>query len=93
MKDWLLDTEGDLQFSGNDVAMGDADMQTAIGILQAATGEFKEAPTLGGNLHRMIGGKPDPFWKGNAKAMLLSQHIAVKRVDIDTENNAIEIEI
>lgn len=86
MKDILLNNNNDLQAVGHDLVTGDADTQIAATIMEAATGEFKEAPLLGADMRRMLGGTPDPFWRGRVKAMLKQEHINVSDIEIDDEN-------
>ena len=58
-------------------------------VLEAATGEFKEVPTIGGNVRKLIVGGADPFWVGQVKAQLKSLKIEVD--DIKVTDSGIEV--
>lgn len=51
-------------------------------VVEAATGEFKEMPTIGGNVRKLIAGGADPFWVGQIKAQLKVLGIEVDELKI-----------
>lgn len=51
-------------------------------VIEAATGEFKEMPTIGGNVRKLIAGGTDPFWIGQVKAQLKSLNIEVDELKV-----------
>jgi hypothetical protein len=91
MKGILTDESGDLAVRRGALAIGNCDADIAERLIRAWQGEFKEAPLLGGNIERMIGGTPDPFWRGDIRMQLESQHIGVQRLDM--VETGIELEI
>lgn len=94
MKGILLDdTTGDIAFSGNDLAVGNIDMQTVQTILQANAGEIKEKPTLGVGIHRVVKAPRDPFLSSRVKENLKVGNIECKSVKINSEKNEIIIEL
>lgn len=91
MKGILVDDNGNMVISGGRVAIGDNRTQLAQHLIGAFTGEYKHAPTLGGNARRMIAGTPDPFWAGNVKGQLKQCHIDVERLRVI--DGGVEVEI
>lgn len=91
MKGILINNDGDLMVRNGSFVIGNCDSDVAERIIQSWQGEFKEAPLLGGNIDKMRHGIVDPFWRGNIKSQLQSEHINVKRLDI--MDNGIELEI
>lgn len=57
MKDILLNTENDLQFSNGDLATGDSTLQDVSIILQMNQGELKSFPVLGASLVQLLKSK------------------------------------
>ena len=100
MKGILISDDGDLQINvrreGNKITqglvIGTADADIAERIIMAHPGEFKEAPTLGGNAQNLISGTPDPFWRGEIKEQLESEHISVKQLNITEKGIELEID-
>jgi hypothetical protein len=91
MKGILVDDNGNLMVSGGHLLIGDNREQVTQHLIAAFTGEYKHAPTLGGNARRMVAGSEDPFWAGNVKSQLKQCHVEVERLRvIDGE---IEVEI
>lgn len=60
-------------------------------VIEAATGEFKEMPTIGGNVRKLIAGGADPFWIGQMKAQLKSLNIEVDALKVT--DSGIEVSI
>lgn len=60
-------------------------------VLEAATGEFKEVPTIGGNVRKLVAGGADPFWIGQIKAQLKSLNIELE--DLKVFETGIEISL
>jgi hypothetical protein len=77
MKGILVDDNGNLMVSGGHLLIGDNREQVTQHLIGAFTGEYKHAPTLGGNARRMISGTEDPFWAGNVKSQLKQCHVEV----------------
>jgi hypothetical protein len=78
MKGILLDETGDIMVSGDSVVIDDVNLQIAEHIITAFQGEYKEAPLLGGNAAKILGGTPDPFWGSEVRRQLKSQGIEVE---------------
>lgn len=58
MKDFLLDTDNDIQFDANgELVMGESEMQEVGLILQLNQGELKSAPMLGASLVQLMKSK------------------------------------
>ena len=91
MKGILIDDDGNLVITGGHVSIGDNRAQCAQHLIGAFTGEYKHAPTLGGNARRMISGTPDPFWAGNVKSQL--RECLVEAEKIHVVDGDIEVEI
>lgn len=91
MKGILTDNEGNLLIIGGGVVVDDNRAQIACHLTGAFTGEYKHAPTLGGNAKRLIAGTPDPFWKGKIKKQLRQALIEVNRITV--QDGEIEIDI
>lgn len=60
-------------------------------VIEAATGEFKEVPTIGGNVRKLIAGGADPFWIGQVKAQLISLKIEVDEIIVT--DSGIEVKL
>lgn len=87
----LIDTEtGDLQVKDGTLALGETTAQVAETVLQAARGEFKEFPLLGGEIYKLVNGTVDPMWAANAKIVLQAFGVPVSRVVV--KDNQITIE-
>ena len=82
MKGILVDDNGNLMVSGGHLLIGDNREQVTQHLIAAFTGEYKHAPTLGGNARRMIDGTEDPFWAGNVKSQLKQCHVEVERLRV-----------
>ncbi len=91
MKDILLDNNGNLQVSNGNLVIGDAREQVVRQVVSAFTGEYKNAPTIGGNAGNMIAGSPDPFWAGRVKSQLRQCLVDVDSVAVN--GNDIEIKL
>lgn len=90
MKDILLDAFGNLVIRDGELAIGDACADVAQRVTYAYSGEYKENPTLGGNVQRMIAGAQDPFLIGHLKKQLKQCKIDA---EIEYRNNRIEIKL
>ncbi|MCL2133021.1 MAG: hypothetical protein FWH39_01595 [Bacteroidales bacterium] len=87
MKGIQLDHDtGDLLVENGGLVIDDNRSQLTEHIVRAYPGEFKEAPTLGAYVERLLGGNYDPFWTGDTMEMLHSQGLDVQKIDI-TENS------
>ena len=87
MKGIQLDNNtGDLLVKNGSLVIDDNRSQVIEHIVRAHPGEFKETPTLGAYVKRLLGGSYDPFWTGSTLEMLQSQGINVQKIDI-TENS------
>lgn len=91
MKGILIDKDGELTVRKGALVIGECDMDIAERLIRAWQGEFKEAPLLGGNIDKLRNGIVAPFWRGEMLAQLKSQHIAVKRFNINNEEIEIEM--
>jgi hypothetical protein len=80
MKGIILDHNGDFVLSGGCIQVGDANGQIIESILRANRGEFKEAPVIGGEAIKMLGGQPDSMWCINVKKQIESMGVPVSRV-------------
>lgn len=86
MKGILIDPEtGDLQIGRNGIDIGDTSRQTALAVILAMRGEFKEHPLLGGEAGRLRAGRPDPMWAGKVRQMLSGCGVECERVSIDSD--------
>lgn len=68
----ILDTNGDFALQGGRIALAEADLQTADNIIRASRGEFKEAPLVGGEVLKMLGGQPSRMWCVDVAKMMKS---------------------
>ena len=91
MKGILIDDNGDLMIRNGRLVVGDCDNDVAERIIRAWQGEFKEAPLLGGNIDKMLGGKVDPFWRIDILRQLKAEHLNVKRLDITEKGIEIQL--
>lgn len=91
MKGLLFDFEkGDVCIADGTMSIGDADAQIVQTALIAFRGEFKENPTIGGEIKKQLGGCVDVMWQGKTKRMLKACGVTVNRIVID--QNIITIE-
>ena len=81
----LVNDNGDLIITGGHVTVGDNREQCARHLIAAWTAEYKHAPSLGGNVRRLIAGGHDPFWAGRMKEQLKQCHIDVDRLRVTDE--------
>ncbi len=91
MKGILIEDTGDLMIRDESAVIGEIDSQVIERVLTAYPGEFKEVPLIGANVRAMLGGTPDPFWRNNAKDMLKTQHIQVKKIEIIDNQITVEL--
>ena len=85
MKGIILDETGDFALDGGRIKVEQANGQSVENILRANRGEFKEAPLVGGEVWRMLGGNPDPMWCATVKKQIQSVGIGVSSVEM-TDN-------
>ncbi|HPY81603.1 MAG TPA: hypothetical protein PK548_07185 [Bacteroidales bacterium] len=90
MRDIILDDNGNVQISNNNLFVSDCNFQTAQHLIVAYPGEFKLYPLLGGKIRDMQNGTVDPFWPGNVKSQLKKCNI---EADINITATDIEIQI
>jgi hypothetical protein len=88
MKGILLDENNDVIVEHGTMKIGDVDAQIAEHVVTAFQGEYKEVPLLGGNIRKMLNGTPDPFWAGEMRRQLKTQHINAG-VDINSAGDAV----
>ncbi len=82
MKGIVLNENGAPVLAGGSVQLGDADGQTIETVLRANRGELKEAPLVGGETVKMLGGTaPTSLWCANIKKQLQSVGVDVKHVE------------
>lgn len=81
----LVNDNGDLIITGGHVTVGDNHEQCSRHLIAAWPGEYKHAPSLGGNVRRLIAGGHDPFWAGRMKEQLKQCHIDVDRLRVTDE--------
>jgi len=62
MKDLIIDTNGNLIVQNGDFQVDNAEQQTAHTLIEAWTGEFKNAPILGGNIFGYLNGTIPSIW-------------------------------
>jgi hypothetical protein len=91
MKGILIDDDGDLMIRNGRLVIGDCEMDVVERVISAWPGEFKEAPVVGGGVRRLLNGGADPFWCGEVKRMLASQHVRAKRLEITPEGVEVRI--
>lgn len=91
MKGILVDDNGDMEITGGTVQIGDVREQCSRHLIAAWTGEYKHAPSLGGNVRRLIAGGHDPFWAGRMKEQLKQCHIDVDRLRVTDEGVELRI--
>ena len=92
MKGILVNDNGDMEITGGTVQIGDVREQCARHLIAAWTGEYKYAPSLGGNVRRLIAGGHDPFWAGRMKEQLKQCHIDVDRLRVTDEGVELRVE-
>lgn len=91
MRGILLDENGELMVQNGSVQIGDNSLQCVQHLILAWTGEYKNAPLLGGNVKNTINGVPDPFWVGDVKKQA---KLALVNIDsIVFNENGIEINV
>lgn len=89
----LLDSEtGDLLIEGGCVVVGDPMLDVEGNVLQANRGEFKEWPLIGAEAPKLYHGTRDALWAGNAKRMLRTCGVSVKKVTLDANGITVENE-
>ncbi|MDD4395693.1 MAG: hypothetical protein PHQ33_07395 [Bacteroidales bacterium] len=91
MRGIIVDDNGNLQVQNGTLKIGDNMAQVAQHLITAFTGEYKNAPLLGGNAKRMIAGNVDPFWTGNMKRQLKQALVNVESLRVI--DNEIELTI
>lgn len=72
---------GELVIVGGHLAITDADPQTAETVVLANRGELRDAPLVGGELTRMIGGPITSLQLTNLKQQIKSQGIDIRTVE------------
>lgn len=91
MKAILINAEdGDMMIVDGTLAVGDIRNQVIEHVLIACRGEYKHWPMVGGEITRMLGGRPDPMWKANVRSMLKSCMVDTSHITI--ENGIITVE-
>ena len=91
MRGILFDFEqGDVRVVDGALALGETEGQVVQTVLSAFRGEFKENPTIGGEIRKQLGGPVDVMWQGKMKRMLKGCGVSVGRISI--ENDVITIE-
>lgn len=86
MKGILIDHDtGDLLVKDGSLVLGDTSGQIAESVLNSMRGEWKEFPLIGGEVRKMLGGTPDPMWRGRVKKMLQSCGLDVQRITIEND--------
>ncbi len=84
MRGLLIDTAtGDLLVRNGALQVGDTTHQTIELVLCSMRGEWKEAPTIGGEVPLMLSGVPSPLWTGEVRKMLLAVGVDAHRVDVN----------
>jgi len=90
MRGILLDENGEIIIENGTMKIGNVDAQVAEHVITAFQGEFKEVPLLGGNMAKMLNGKPDPFWPAEMKRQLKTQHIDAD-ISVDEDNYFVKL--
>jgi hypothetical protein len=80
MKDLIIDEYGNMKIKNGDFAIENCEEQICRHLVNAFTGEYKHAPTLGGNAKNLLNGIPSPFWSGDIKKQLKTQFIEVNEL-------------
>lgn len=78
-----MDANGDFVLEGGCIKVDEADGQTIENILRANRGAFKEAPLVGGETTKMLGGTPSSLWCAQVKKQIQSVGVPVTRVETD----------
>ncbi len=87
----LIDPDtGDLMIWDGGLMVGDNTAQVAQAILMADRGEFKEHPLLGAGIIKLMHGGGDPMWAAEARDMLQSAGVPVRRVTLDGNKITLE---
>lgn len=73
------------------LALGEAELQTADNVVRAMRGEFKEAPLVGGEVRRMMGGRPSIAWCVDVEKMLQSVGIDSASVSMDDKQITVNV--
>lgn len=87
----LRDTDGDLKIENGEMALGNVREDVVKVVMLSAPGELKHAPLIGANLIRSVNGPVDPFFPGRVRQMLQSEHIVVKRININGGEIIVEL--
>lgn len=90
MDDWLLDSDMDLYAVDGDFETGNSLEQDVIKNLNAAKGDFKQAPLAGANVQQYLDGIINTAAKRDIKLALQADDIQVKQVDY--ENDEIRVD-
>lgn len=86
MKGLLIDAAtGDLLVQNGSLQVGDTTHQTIELVLCSQRGEWKEAPTIGGEVQLMLAGNPSPLWPGEVRKMLLAVGVDADSVNVSSD--------
>lgn len=85
MRGILIDEDGDVKIDNGSLSIGECSADVAERVLVSHPGEFKETPTIGMFSIGQQNGKPDPFWRGEAKRQLKQMGVDLKEITIDNK--------
>ena len=91
MKGIIIDENGDFTLSAGMLMVDDVAEQIVEVVMVSSPGEVKEMPTIGMNINNMINGNVDPFFVGNLKTQLKTQHINAKSIEVSTTEINVEL--
>jgi len=75
MKGIIVNDGGDLDVRNRHLVIGRPEADIVHRVLVSYPGEFKEKPLLGCDIKKQLNGRPDQFWRGEAKKQIKSQWI------------------
>lgn len=89
----LLDNEtGDLLIRDGCIVVGDPTLDVEGNVLQANQGEFKEWPLIGAEAPKLFHGTHDALWPVDAKRMLRTCGVPVKKITVTSDGINVENE-
>lgn len=90
MNDILLTTDFDIDIANGDIAVGDSRTQQPLLLLNAAPGEWKNAPTTGIGIARYIESADQAALARRIQTQLTADGMRVAKININGSNIAID---
>jgi hypothetical protein len=90
MKDLMLNSNGDLQITNNDLVIGESDQQHQKLLLIAEPGSIKEFPTVGVGLANFLEGEDDGLMMQTIRNQFDADGMTINSISVD--NGKIKID-